>query len=829
MKAASDVCLQALDAAFLMRRESYMQNTELLLKKLTLEEKCALLSGAETFKTRGMPEHGIPQIWLSDGPHGLRKQAGESDHLGLNPSVPATCFPTASAVANSWDAALGEEIGAALGEEAAAQEVSVVLGPGLNMKRNPLCGRSFEYFSEDPYLAGKLAARYIRGIQSKGVAACPKHFAVNSQETRRMASDSIVDERTLREIYLTGFEIAVKEGHPRSIMSSYNLVNGTYANENKHLLMEILRGEWGFDGAVITDWGGSNDHALGVKNGSTLEMPAPGGDSVRELLAAVESGKISESDIDARLSELLPLVFDTKAALDAAPREFDAAAHHALARRAAEESLVLLKNEGSLLPLAAGAKVAVIGDFAKNPRYQGAGSSMVNSTQVDVLLDKLINSELNVIGYQQGFDRHGKPDAALQKSACELATQADTVVLCMGLDEIAESEGLDRSNLRLAQNQVDLLQAVAAVNPKIVVVLYSGSVVETPWLDNCQALLYAALGGQAGAGAVADALTGKANPCGKLAETWPLAYADVPSAADFATRRKTVEYREGLYIGYRYFTTAEKAVRFPFGYGMSYTTFAYSDMAADEQGVSLIVTNTGSVAGTEIVQLYVAKKNSELFRPAKELKGFARVTLAPGEKQRITIMLDDKAFRFWNVKANRWEIEGGEYELLVGASVEDIRLCEKISVHGTAAVHPYEDRDLDCYYKGDVLHVSDADFEKLLGHPIPNGKTKIDRNLTLGELNHARSPLGWLVWLVLTILLDVSYKRGKPDLNILFQYNMPLRALAKMTNGAISMGMVDGIVMELQGFWILGLVRVIYEAIKNVVLNAQMEKRLRGA
>ena len=806
-----------------------MQNTELLLKELTLEEKCALLSGAETFKTRGMPQHGIPQIWLSDGPHGLRKQAGESDHLGLNPSVPATCFPTASAVANSWDTALGEEIGAALGEEAAAQEVSVLLGPGLNMKRNPLCGRSFEYFSEDPYLAGKLAAGYIRGIQSKGVAACPKHFAVNSQETRRMASDSLVDERTLREIYLTGFEIAVKEGHPRSIMSSYNLVNGTYANENKHLLIEILRDEWGFDGAVITDWGGSNDHALGVKNGSTLEMPAPGGDSVRELLAAVESGKISESDIDARLSELLPLVFDTKAALDAAPRTFDAAAHHALARRAAAESLVLLKNEGALLPLAAGTKVAVIGDFAKNPRYQGAGSSMVNSTQVDVLLDKLIDSELNVIGYQQGFDRHGKPDAALQKSACELAAQANAVILCMGLDEIAESEGLDRSNLRLAQNQVDLLQAVKAVNPKIVVVLYSGSVVETPWLDNCQALLYAALGGQAGAGAVADALIGKVNPCGKLAETWPLTYADVPSAADFATRRKTVAYREGLYIGYRYFTTAEKAVRFPFGYGMSYTTFAYSDMAADEQGVSLTVTNTGSVAGTEIVQLYVAKKNSELFRPARELKGFARVTLAPGETQRITLTLDDKAFRFWNVKANRWEIEGGEYELLVGASVEDIRLCEKITVHGTATVHPYEDKGLDCYYTGDVLHVSDADFEKLLGHPIPKGKTKIDRNLTLGELNHARSPLGWLVWLVLTALLNASYKRGKPDLNILFQYNMPLRALAKMTNGAISMGMVDGIVMELQGFWIIGLVRVIYEALKNVVLNAQMEKRLRGA
>lgn len=803
--------------------------TQNIIKEITLEQKCALLSGAETFKTRALPQHGIPQIWLSDGPHGLRKQAGESDHLGLNPSAPATCFPTASAVANSWDTALGEEIGAALGEEAAAQEVSVLLGPGLNMKRNPLCGRSFEYFSEDPYLAGKLAAGYIRGIQSKGVAACPKHFAANSQETRRMASDSIVDERTLREIYLTGFEIAVKEGHPRSIMSAYNLINGEYANENKHLLVDILRKEWGFDGAVITDWGGSNDHALGVKYGSTLEMPAPGGDAVRELLAAVESGKISEADINARLFELLPLIFDTKAALDKAPREFDTAAHHALARRAAEESLVLLKNDGALLPLAAGTKVAIIGDFAKNPRYQGAGSSMVNSTQVDVLLDKLTDSELNVVGYQQGFDRHGKPDAALQKSACELAAQADTVILCMGLDEIAESEGLDRSTMKLAQNQVNLLQALAAVNPKIVVVLYCGSVVETPWLDKCQALLYAALGGQAGAGAVADALVGKVTPCGKLAETWPLSYADVPSAANFAGKKKTVEYREGLYIGYRYFDTVQKPVRFPFGYGLSYTTFEYSDMVANERGVSIAVKNTGTATGTEIVQLYVSKKDGQIFRPAKELKGFARVTLASGEKQRIAIMLDDKAFRFWNMKANRWEIEGGEYELLVGASVEDIRLKDTITVRGTATVHPYEDMDLDCYYKADVLNVSDTDFEKLLGHPIPDGKTKIDRNLTLGELNHARSPLGWLIWLVLTVLLDISYKRGKPDLNILFQYNMPLRALAKMTNGAISMGMVDGIVMELQGFWIIGLVRVIYEAIKNVILNTQMERRLRGA
>ena len=800
-----------------------------IINSLDLEQKCALLSGGTVFTTRALPGKGIPAITLSDGPNGVRKQAGAADHLGLNPSVPATCFPTSATVANSWDPELGEAVGAAMGEEAAAQGVSVLLGPGLNIKRSPLCGRNFEYFSEDPYLAGKMAAAYVRGIQKNGIAACPKHFAVNSQELRRMASDSIVDERTLREIYLTGFEMVVKEAQPKTIMSAYNLVNGTYANENAHLLMEILRRDWGFDGAVVTDWGGSNDHALGVKNGSTLEMPAPGGDAIRELMKAVQTGKITEADVDARLEELLELVFTTKAAVDAAPGKFDADAHHTLARRAAAQSIVLLKNENGLLPLAKGEKVAVIGDFAQTPRYQGAGSSAVNSIKVDSFLDCLAESGLNSIGYAKGFDRQGKPDEALKAEAVLLAKNANVVLLCMGLDEIKESEGIDRADMKLAENQLELLAAVAAANTNVVVLLSAGSSLESDWVKDCKALVYGCLGGQAGAGALVEVLTGAQNPCGKLAETWARSYADTPAKAHFGGDGPTVEYREGLYIGYRYFTTAEKAVRFPFGYGMSYTTFAYSDMVADEQGVSLTVTNTGSVAGTEIVQLYVAKKSSELFRPAKELKGFARVTLAPGEKQRITITLDDKAFRFWNVKANRWEIEGGEYELLVGASVEDIRLCEKISVHGTATVHPYEDRDLDCYYKGDVLHVSDADFEKLLGHPIPNGKTKIDRNLTLGELNHARSPLGWLVWLVLTILLDVSYKRGKPDLNILFQYNMPLRALAKMTNGAISMGMVDGIVMELQGFWILGLVRVIYEAIKNVVLNAQMEKRLRGA
>lgn len=799
------------------------------LQALTLEQKCALLSGATTFGTRALPKNNIPSITLSDGPNGVRKQAGAADHLGLNPSVPATCFPTAATVACSWDPALGEQIGQAMGEEAAAQEVAVLLGPGLNTKRSPLCGRNFEYFSEDPYLSGKMAASYVRGIQSNGISACPKHFAVNSQELRRMASDSVVDERTLRELYLTGFEIVVKEAKPKTIMSSYNLINGTYANENRHLLMDILRGEWGFDGAVVTDWGGSNDHALGVQNGSTLEMPAPGGDAVRELMQAVQSGKITEADVDARLDELLTLVFDTHAAVQSHSRTFDADAHHALARRAAAESIVLLKNENDLLPLAEGAKVAVIGDFAQTPRYQGAGSSAVNSIKVDTFLDCLKESGLASVGFASGFDRQGKPDAAKQAEAVALAQKAEVVLLCLGLDEIKESEGLDRGDMRLADNQIELLKAVQQANPNTVVALSAGASLETPWLKHCRTLVYGALGGQAGAGAMLDVLTGKVNPSGKLAETWVNAYADTPAKDNFAGPGRMVQYREGLYVGYRYYQTAGVPVAFPFGYGLSYTSFAYSNLQAASNGVTLTVTNTGKRAGAEIVQLYVAKPEAEVFRPAQELKGFAKVQLQPGESKTVTIPLDDKAFRYWNTKTDSWEVEGGSYELRVGASSADIRLTAVVEVAGTGAPNPYAGKHLPHYTSGKVQSVPDDEWATLLGRPVQQGKVKIDRNMTLGELNHSRSPLGWLIWLVLTALLNASYKRGKPDLNVLFQYNMPLRALAKMTSGAISMGMVDGIVMELQGFWIIGLVRVIIEAVKNLVLNAQLEQRLRNS
>ena len=800
-----------------------------IIKKLNLEQKCALLSGDTVFTTRGYQKAGVPAITLSDGPNGVRKQAGAADHLGLNPSVPATCFPTAATVACSWDPALGEQIGQAMGEEAAAQEVAVLLGPGLNTKRSPLCGRNFEYFSEDPYLSGKMAASYVRGIQSNGISACPKHFAVNSQELRRMASDSVVDERTLRELYLTGFEIVVKEAKPKTIMSSYNLINGTYANENRHLLMDILRGEWGFDGAVVTDWGGSNDHALGVQNGSTLEMPAPGGDAVRELMQAVQSGKITEADVDARLDELLTLVFDTHAAVQSHSRTFDADAHHALARRAAAESIVLLKNENDLLPLAEGAKVAVIGDFAQTPRYQGAGSSAVNSIKVDTFLDCLKESGLASVGFAPGFDRQGKPDAAKQAEAVALAQKAEVVLLCLGLDEIKESEGLDRGDMRLADNQIELLKAVQQANPNTVVVLSAGASLETPWLKHCRTLVYGALGGQAGAGAMLDVLTGKVNPSGKLAETWVNAYADTPAKDNFAGPGRMVQYREGLYVGYRYYQTAGVPVAFPFGYGLSYTSFAYSNLQAASNGVTLTVTNTGKRAGAEIVQLYVAKPGAEVFRPAQELKGFARVQLQPGESKTVTIPLDDKAFRYWNTRTGSWEVEGGSYELRVGASSADIRLTAVVEVAGTGAPNPYAGKHLPHYTSGKVQSVPDDEWATLLGRPVQQGKVKIDRNMTLGELNHSRSPLGWLIWLVLTALLNASYKRGKPDLNVLFQYNMPLRALAKMTSGAISMGMVDGIVMELQGFWIIGLVRVIIEAVKNLVLNAQLEQRLRNS
>ena len=804
-----------------------MKHEELLLK-LTLEEKAALLSGKTVWQTRDIPRFKIPSVFLSDGPHGIRRQAGSGDHLGLNASLKATCFPTAAAIANSWDPELGEEIGKALGEEAAAQNVNIVLGPGLNMKRSPLCGRNFEYFAEDPYLAGKMAAAYIRGIQSQGVYACPKHFAVNSQEERRMAMNAVVDERTLREIYLTGFEIAVREGNAKAIMTSYNEVNGEYANENKKLLLDILRKEWGFDGLVVTDWGGSNDHVKGVMCQSDLEMPAPGLDSARELVTAVNEGRLSMKDIDLCVDHVLDAVLDLKQKAEEKKSVFDEKAHHALARKAAAESAVLLKNEDNILPLKPGTRIALIGDFAFVPRYQGAGSSMVNPFNVESM-DQLIDEyDLQVIGKAHGYTRNGEPDADLEKEALEAAVGADVVLYCFGLDEVSESEGKDREHMRLPQNQLRLLNEL--VNENIVGILSAGSSIEMSWQYDLKSILHSYLGGEAGAGAILDILTGKINPSGRLAETYPLRYEDTPAFQYYPASERTSEYREGPFMGYRYYDTSMVLFRYPFGYGLSYTEFAYSALEVDEKEVQLTVTNVGERDGAEVVQLYVGFPDSVVFRPQKELKGFQKVFLKAGESKRVHIPFDDKTFRYWNVKTGQWEIEEGEYLLMVGASVSDIRLSGKLWVAGTTKEIPYEKKKLPSYYSGRISNVGAEEFEILLGHPVPDGKWKgeLGINDAICQMYYAKSRLARLVYRILTDKIKKSEGKGKPDLNLLFIYNMPFRGIAKMTGGAASMEMARGIVDMVNGKWLSGTKRVIKGYFRNNKENKKYEKQLEG-
>lgn len=779
---------------------------------MSLAEKCYLLSGKDFWQTRSVTHAGIPSVTLADGPHGVRKQEGASDQLGLNKSIPATCYPTAATIANSWDTDLGEQIGACLGTEASSQDVCVLLGPGLNIKRSPLCGRNFEYFSEDPYLAGKMAASYIRGIQSKGVGACPKHFAANSQELRRMASDSIMDERTLREIYLTGFEIAVKEARPKSIMSSYNRINGTYANENDHLLQEILRDTWGFDGFVVSDWGASNDHTAGVAAGSHLEMPTTGGDSDEELLQAVKNGKISEQLVNQRVEELLTAILPLRHSVNKTKgTPFDKKAHHQMARKAAEQSIVLLKNEHDILPLKKSAKVALIGDFAKAPRYQGAGSSVVNPTKLDSTLDIIENYPLEVAGFAAGYPRTGPADASLEEEALALAKKADMILLYIGLDEISESEGLDRAHMKLPDSQLHLMNKLSKVNPHIIAILSAGSAVEMPWLDQCEAVIHGYLSGQAGASAMLNAITGKINPSGKLSETYPLQYEDSPSAPYFPAKERNAEYREGLYVGYRYFETVKKPVLFPFGYGLSYTTFAYANLKADDKKAVFTIENTGTRDGAEIAQLYVCAKSGTVYRPAKELKGFTKVFLKAGESKEVTIPLDDKAFRYFNEKTNRFEIDGGTYEILIGASCADIRLSQTVTVTGTRAPVPADLSRLPSYVSGDILNVSDKEFEQLLGHPIPDGhwQGSLDINDAICQMYYAKSALARLIYKILTHMLNKSIKKGKPDLNIMFIYNMPFRGIGKMAGGMCSQYMVEGMMSVVNGHFFAGLGQII--------------------
>lgn len=799
-----------------------------IIEKMTIEEKAAILSGKNVWQSRNIDRLGIPSIFCADGPHGIRKQAREGDHLGLNPSLPATCFPTAATVANSWDEALCEEIGNALGEEASAQGVNVLLGPGLNIKRSPLCGRNFEYFSEDPYQAGKMAASYVRGIQSRGVYACPKHFAVNSQELRRMAMNAVLDERTLREIYLEGFEIAVKEGGAKSIMTSYNEVNGTYANENKHLLQDILRKEWGFDGIVITDWGGSNDHVKGVAAGSNLEMPSPGLDSARQVIKAVEEGRLTMEELDTCVDDLLEAILHLTKENKGESKAFDQEIHHKLAGKAAEESIVLLKNSQELLPLKADCKVALIGDFALVPRYQGAGSSLVKPIRLETMENIIKESSLNCVGVAQGYLRNGNFDAALEAQARELAAKADAVLYCFGLDELSETEGMDRSHMKLPANQIKLLESLAAVNSNVVGIISAGSAIEMPWHSLCKSVLHGFLGGEAGPGAMLRVLTGEVNPSGHLSETYPIRYEDTPAFRYFPSEERNSEYREGIYVGYRYYDTAKVPVQYPFGYGLSYTTFEYSDLLVTESGVRFTLTNTGKADGKEVAQLYVGGPRETIFRPEKELKGFAKVFLKAGESKTVTISFDDKTFRYWNPITEGFEVEEGEYTIQVGANVTDIKLSEALSVKGTTKELPYVPERLKSYYSGRINEVSAKEFETLLGQPIPSGKWsgELGLNDALCQMQYAKCPLARLVCRILTGLKKKSEAKGKPDLNLLFIYSMPFRGIAKMTGGAVSMEMAEGMVLAVNGHLFKGLKKIIGGYFANAKANRAFEKKL---
>ena len=813
-------------------KEKKTEMSETRIGRLGLLEKAALLSGGGAWKSRALPRRGLPALFFSDGPHGIRKQEGVGDHLGLNASLPATCFPTAATVANSWDTALAEEVGEALGSEARSQGVDILLGPGLNIKRSPLCGRNFEYFSEDPYLSGKLAAAYVRGIQRGGALACVKHYAVHSQEFRRMTLNAAVDERALREIYLTGFEIAVKEGKPGALMTSYNQVNGLQSNENPQLMLEILRKEWGYDGMVVTDWGGSDDHIRGIQCRTTIEMPDPGLHAAREVMHAVERGELSEAEIDACLSDYFRTL--RRVAVQAKKaKPVDPLRQHALARRAARESAVLLKNDG-ILPLTGEETVALIGDFARVPRYQGAGSSLVNSRRVETLRGQLTQRlGQKLLGTVSGYARHGndtkRQEARRLRKALRLARRADCVIFCGGLDEMAETEGLDRKTLALPTAQRRALRALAAVNPNIVLVLSAGSVVDLAPAATARAILHGYLGGEAGAGAMAELLYGDANPSGKLAESYPLALSDTPAYPYRKLRGNCAEYRESIYVGYRYYDKAKVPLRYPFGFGLSYTRFAYEDLRLSEAGVRFRLRNTGSRAGAEIAELYICAAESETFRPEKELKGFAKVFLKAGEEREVFIPFDDKSFRVFDSVANRFLEESGRYRILIGASAADIRLNGELVRAGEKLGRPDEKKRLPHYFSGAAQQIGRAEFERLLGrklerHPIAG---ELLRGDALHELRRSRGLLARLLYRQLRRALNRSAARREPDLNLIFAYHMPFRAFSKFGSGKISPGMTEGLLMMLNGHLFGGFRKFVIESIKNRRENRRNEKALR--
>ncbi|MAT44951.1 MAG: glycosyl hydrolase [Anaerolineaceae bacterium] len=798
-----------------------MKDVKNLVAKMTLEEKASMCSGLNFWYLKGIDRLGIPSIMVTDGPHGLRKQARDADHIGLNESIPATCFPTASALAATWNRDLIYQVGVALGEETKQEKVGVILGPAVNIKRSPLCGRNFEYFSEDPYLTGELAKSYIQGVQSLGVGTSLKHYAVNNQEYKRMTIDAIVDERALREIYLPGYEIAVKEAQPWTVMGAYNKLNGTYCCENKTLMTNILKEEWGHEGLVVTDWGAMNDQVEALKAGVELQMPGTHKSNDANIVAAVKTGVLEEATLGRAVERILTLIFKAEKSLST-DYTYDKEAHHLLARQAAAEGAVLLKNEEQILPLKPGLKIGLIGRFAKYPRYQGAGSSLINPRQLDNLYDELINliGEENV-NYADGYTERGHTvEETLLQEALNVASQTDVVVICAGLTELYETEGVDRNHMKMPVGHNALIDTISTAHNKVIVVLSNGSPVEMPWVEKVSAILEAYLGGQAGAGAIADILVGKTNPSGKLAETFPNQLEDNPSFSNFPGGPAIVEYRESIYIGYRYYDKVDQAVLYPFGYGLSYTQFEYHDLnliksqntTEDWLTVTFKIKNTGLVAGKEIAQVYVRDIESSVFRPPKELKGFSKVNLQPGEEKEITIHLDQRAFAFYDVTQKDWIVESGEFEILVGASSQDIRLKGTTLIKSSQKViSPKDQEKLDVYYNlTKENQISKADFEALLGHALPPNqnlkKGQYTINTPICEMSD--SFIGrQLHRLMKKQIVKVTQEQEGTPLAILMEAmvnDLPLRGILMM-GGPLSRNKLEALLLMINGHFLKGL------------------------
>lgn len=774
-------------------------NIDKILQDMTLKDKIALCSGAAFWETKRFEKYDIPSMFMCDGSHGLRKQERENgaDMLGVNESRPATCFPAAVTTAGSWDPELLARIGAAIGEEAKDQCVGLVLGPGANLKRNPLCGRNFEYFSEDPYLAGKLAAGFICGIEGEGVGASLKHFAANSQEKCRFNSDSVMDQRTLRELYLTTFEIAVKEGKPSTVMCAYPKLNGIHCSDNKKLLTDILRTEWGFEGAVITDWGAMNDRIEGFRAGCDLNMPGGSGYMEKDVLRAVQSGALPESAVDACARRVLKLVFRSAASLKNSTG-YNEAAHHDLARQAAEAGAVLLKNDERLLPLHRSAKIAVIGHMAVQLRYQGAGSSHINPTRVSQPLDCLPDAV-----YAAGCDGQGHTTEALLAEAVRTAKEADTAVVFVGLPDRYESEGFDREDMKMPTGHLRMIQAVADANPNTAVVLLCGSAVECPWADRVKAILYMGLPGQAGGEAIANLLYGRVNPSGRLAESWPVRYEDCPSAPCYG-KTKDALYLEGVYVGYRYYDKAKIAVRWPFGCGLSYTTFNYSDLIVESRTIRITVANTGSMAGAEVVQLYVCPPQNGIHRPVRELKGFQKIFLKPGEQQTVSFQLDDRAFALWN---NGWVISPGEYGVEIGG------LTAEIQIDGE--VQPVPDWQPGSWYETCTGRPTQAEGEAVLGRryvsvPLKKGQFTMDN--TVEEMKNDSFIMRIMYWAVeSTVAKGFGGKKdySNPEFRMLMASSAgsPLRSM--QISGGMKSGLMQGMLEMANGHFCKGILKMI--------------------